>query len=539
MDSQAANGRRLHVGVWVDSTEGDKYVADLLAFLGSQPRLFQVSLLIAGTTAPSGGALRRALWRLIDWEERKFIRNHPLHRDHQAPRALAALAPVCVVRDGRGGEPATEARLAALGLDLLLLAGATPPPPGLLAAARLGALALAGEDGGQGGAPPGFWAAFHGRAKTGFTIMASGPAGAPPRLQQQGFYSTRRRFLLNQAELRYKAQAHLKDLLLASAAGGALPPARGGALAPPQRAPGPLDLLCYGAKLLWRKVVDKVRLQYLDSKEVWGISYMYGPWDRRPLPELITPAVPAGHFWADPFLLEHEGRTYCFLEDYDYARALGHISVLELRGRDCIELGPCLIEPFHLSFPYLFHYQGQLYMCPEASQSGQIRVYRSAEFPLRWELAAVLMDGVSAADSMLFEHGGRWWMLTNIDQSHSGDHCSELQLFYADSPLSSAWTAHPMNPLRIDAEGGRNGGLLREPGRLLRVGQRQGFGNYGEGALVYEITALDEQVYAERLVERIDAALLGRGAATHHLNSTGAVTVMDHKQWRYLTRSTT
>lgn len=529
MESPAHLAPRLHVGVWVDQDAGDKYTADLLAFLASQPALFQVTLIVTGTLSREAPLLSRALWRLIGWEERKFLRNHPLHRDHLNRQQLTPLvANTLTLADNA----AAADRLAEMQLDLAVVCGRVGPSPQTLATIRLGALALTGMDGCTDGAPLGFWECYKARAKSGFLITAQSADG-PPQVLQHGFYSSRRRFLLNQADLQYKANAHYKQLLLAIARRGALPPPQAVALAPAVPQPGAMALVGFAARLLARKLVDKVRLQYLRSTEVWGISFMHGRWDQRPLPALITPPVPEGHFWADPFLLEQDGRTYCFLEDYDYARALGHISVLELREHDCVNLGPCLIEPFHLSFPYLFRYEGALYMCPEASQSDQVRVYRCLDFPLRWELAAVLMEGVSAADSMLFEQDGRWWMLTNIDQARGGDHCSELQLFYADSPLSTQWTAHPMNPLRIDAEGGRNGGLIRDAGRWLRVGQRQGFGNYGEGALVYEITTLTASTYAERLVARVDPALLGRGSATHHLNTTGRVTVMDHKRWRH------
>ena len=79
-------------------------------------------------------------------------------------------------------------------------------------------------------------------------------------------------------------------------------------------------------------------------------------------------------------------------------------------GNRVTDLGPVIVEPYHLSFPFLFTHEGTLYMCPECSGSGQIRVYRCTGFPLQWELAAVLMENVSAADTMLFPRDGRWWI---------------------------------------------------------------------------------------------------------------------------------
>jgi hypothetical protein len=167
-------------------------------------------------------------------------------------------------------------------------------------------------------------------------------------------------------------------------------------------------------------------------------------------------------------------------------------------------------------------------MCPESSEARQLRIYRCKNFPLEWELCAVPMDGVSAADSMLFEHGGKWWMLTNIDRSGLDDHCSELCLFYASSPFDQDWTPHPQNPLRIDADGGRNAGLILEDKRMFRAAQRQGFDQYGKGLALYEIVELNEQVYVERLVSQIDCSYRSGLLGSHHVSTTGKITVFDH-----------
>jgi hypothetical protein len=263
-------------------------------------------------------------------------------------------------------------------------------------------------------------------------------------------------------------------------------------------------------------------------EERWSVSFIHTGWQNAVFWRSKLIPNPSGRFLADPFLHVSEGKTYCFMEDYTYRRRKGHISVYELRKDDAIEIGPCLTEPFHLSFPYLFRYRNELYMCPEAACSEQIRVYKCAEFPLKWELAAVLMADVRAADTMLFEHGGKWWMLTNIDESRIGDHCAELYLFHADSPLSDQWTAHPLNPLYIDPGIARNAGLFTENGRLFRAAQRQGFDAYGKGFAICEITKLSETEYVEHRIATIEPNFKRRLRGTHHISTTGSTTVIDH-----------
>lgn len=247
----------------------------------------------------------------------------------------------------------------------------------------------------------------------------------------------------------------------------------------------------------------------------------HGPHDLKSLPN------PVGHYRADPFVVSHDGRTMVFAEEFSNATQLGHIVALEvLPSGDTVDLGRCIQEPFHLSFPYVFKWEGQLYMCPEASESRQIRIYRCVEFPLRWTLDTVIKDGVAACDTVLFERDGLWWMMTNLDSSGTDtEFCSELHLFWADHPLSKDWHAHPLNPVVCDGRQARNGGLLYEGDRIFRVAQGHAYGVYGKSHAVYEITKINQTDYAETLSHR---NLPPEGAiGSHHLSSNGEWAVSD------------
>ncbi len=285
-------------------------------------------------------------------------------------------------------------------------------------------------------------------------------------------------------------------------------------------------VLEYGARMAAR-MVHKLFLRAVSQSNEWHVRLSPRAWRDHVRHEGPLLANPPGCYWADPFVIEHEGRTVVFVEEYVHARGLAHLSALEVdeAGR-VTPLGACLTEDFHLSFPYVFRWKGELYMLPETHQAQQIRVYRCLEFPLKWELAAVLKDQVSAADSVVFEKDGRWWLLTNIDSSGGGDHCSELHVFWSDHPLSTQWTPHPANPVVCDAARARNGGFILEDGRVLRVSQMQAYGVYGSGYSVSEITTLSETDYREKTVcTKHPDGRTSTGA--HHLSSTGRWSASD------------
>jgi hypothetical protein len=226
-------------------------------------------------------------------------------------------------------------------------------------------------------------------------------------------------------------------------------------------------------------------------------------------------------------------QIFCFVEEFRFATRQGHIAALEVGEGNIIKYTPVLVEKFHLSFPFIFEYKGATFMCPECSEAREIRIYRCVEFPRKWEFAKVVMTDICAVDTMIFERNGKWWMLTNIDDSKTDDYSAELHLFYADLPIDGNWKPHPQNPIKMDCKGGRNAGLIIEKDRIFRVGQRQGFDQYGKGISIYEVRLLTEDAYAETLVWEIDPDFKDGLLGTHHLSSLGEITAIDHVKWGY------
>lgn len=551
--------RTLRVGLLVDSVRADKYVHELAVWGRSQPDVAITHLVVQALQpvppfARLGRIWRRngllgiaakALFRLVVLAEKLRLARGGVHRDHLRAFDLAAvidrvieLRPV-VSQSGhvyRFSDADVE-QLRALELDVLIRCGHGILRGRILEATRFGVLSFHhGDNRVNRGGPAGFWECYYRRPRTGFVIQRLTEELDGGEVLMRGFFATRCYFLLNQAELYRKSLAHLKRLLKQIAAGGALPPAeRGPALYSERlfRAPGLAQCIVYGWRAFGRAAVKRA-VALLGLRERWQISVLPGGWSAAVFWRARPAPAPRGRYWADPFVCTRDGRTWCFIEDYVCKAGKGRISVLEIDGTKAIERGVALEEPFHLSFPFVFEYRGALYMCPESAQRRQIRLYRCAEFPLRWELEKVLMDGVSAADTLLFERGGRWWMLTSIDESGTGDHASELSVFSSDSPLGSDWVPHPCNPVRVDSWGGRNAGLIVEHGRIYRAAQCQGFDRYGESLVVNEITEISDSRYAERRVAhirpRFRAGLLG----THHLSSDGKTTVIDHLSYTFL-----
>ena len=243
---------------------------------------------------------------------------------------------------------------------------------------------------------------------------------------------------------------------------------------------------------------------------------------------------PRDRCWADPFVIERGGKFYAFVEELIFKKGRGHISVIELGTdgsfKDSI---PVIEKPYHLSYPFLLEHQGELYMIPESGDSGNVDVYRCTDFPEKWELEKTLMTDVFAVDATLKEHNGRWWMFVTIRENEGTNCLDELHVYHADSPLSSDWQAHPLNPVSSDVRNARPAGSLFEhEGNLYRPAQN-GSVRYGYGIHINHIEVLSETDYRETCISSIKPDWDMTLNATHTINHHSGFSVSDGSKLRF------
>lgn len=424
-------------------------------------------------------------------------------------------------------------KVMALGLDVLVYCG-RPVLLGALATAATHGVIAGQHRAGTSTHPSssGFQEAYASEDHTEFLILHPSRAGAGAQVLRRGSIATKYFYLLNQAELIERQSLHLYLVLRHLVVNGALPAASPPAQSPvaasgnSPKSPTTRRLLHYSVRLgsrLASRCVDYL----LGRRYRWNVAFCKGGWKNLDMSLATVIGNPKGRFLADPFLVSRDGRDYCFVEDYDEQARKGAISAYEITGGKVTRLGEVLNEPFHMSFPFLFEYEGQLYMCPETSEANEIRVYKSVEFPLKWELAKILMAKTSAVDTVIFPQAGCWWMLTGIRLGEIGDFGSEMFAFSAASPLSDRWTAHRGNPLVSDANGGRNAGFLRDGDIVYRPGQCQGFDLYGKSIVINRIDTLDADTYEEVAIAKVVPPLFDGIKGAHHIHSNGHLTVFD------------
>jgi hypothetical protein len=289
----------------------------------------------------------------------------------------------------------------------------------------------------------------------------------------------------------------------------------------PPRVPGLTDVTRIMARLARRGVVRALNI------EQWFLAYRYGGRVQAGLEGFTRILPPKDRDWADPFVVEKSGRYYIFFEELIYAERKAHIAMLELDRAGGVSAPQRVLEAdFHLSYPYIFEHDGQLWMLPESAGARRVELYRCVDFPLQWKRERTLLEDVRLVDATLHRAGERWWMFANSAAGGSRMFDDELHLFYADR-LMGEWRPHAKNPVKSDARSSRPAGALFARNGVLYRPAQVCVPRYGAGLVIHRVLKLTPEEYAERQVERLLPAPESGLHGLHTMNRAGDLIVVD------------
>lgn len=382
------------------------------------------------------------------------------------------------------------------------------------------------------GGPPGFWEVYKQNPKTGFIIQRLTDELDGGDVLYKGFIRTSWFYSFNLANLYEISNPFMHKVLediTSDAPSLSLYP-KSPYSSQLYKNPKIHESIYYCFKTAAIFLSKKIRA-ILGIKNRWGIAYQFTEnWMDAVLWRSKKIHNPKNRFLADPFVIKRNNKHYCFVEDFDYSINRGSISVYEITKEGYKELGSALKEDFHLAYPYLFEYGGELYMCPETAEKRDIRIYKCLEFPLKWEFHKKIMSDVSAADTAIFFYEDKWLLISNLDKSIVGEHFSQLHLFYNSNPLNADWVAHSNNPIIFDPLKARNGGLIIDNTGTYRVYQRQGFDTYGKSLGVAKIISMDKKNYSEKSLFEIEPDFFSNIKGTHTYNYADGLLVFDYSK---------
>jgi hypothetical protein len=261
---------------------------------------------------------------------------------------------------------------------------------------------------------------------------------------------------------------------------------------------------------------SKRGIPFVTQKEQWTIGIYRGdsPFAFNSLLNWFNPVLKAEHvtdvpakFVADPFLIK-EGKTwYLFFEVYNRDSDQGDLAFATSKNTWVWNYQKVMLdEEFHLSYPYVFKWDGEYYLIPESYQDNSIRLYKADDFPSKWSFVTRLVSGRDYVDNSIIYFNDQWWLFASITNNDT------LYLFHADK-LTGPWIEHPASPI-VTANNHKarpSGRLLVYEDHLYRYTMDVNPSSGTHQVMAYRITEISPTQYSEELAQT-DCVLKGSGS---------------------------
>ena len=229
----------------------------------------------------------------------------------------------------------------------------------------------------------------------------------------------------------------------------------------------------------------------------------------------------------DPFVFEHGGETYIFAETYDRLRSRGTIGYAKWNGDGFSKWRQVIIEPYHLSYPFIFEENGEVFIIPESFLNNDVHVYRAIEFPDKWENIGTLAENVKYVDSTIWDSKGKRYLFT-YDISGGEKRLLLFKMSGLGLDLQSCKAISSADEVARPA-----GRVIAVNGSHIRVSQDCD-GDYGKAVVFSRISGDGMDDYSEERIERVapenitlDKPILFNGIHTY--TATASFEVIDLK----------
>jgi len=230
---------------------------------------------------------------------------------------------------------------------------------------------------------------------------------------------------------------------------------------------------------------------------------------------------------ADPFLFVYKDELFMF---YEEKSELNNGIIKGFKTQDLknwTDLGVILSETCHLSFPFIFEFDNEVYLMPETFDKMSLSLYRFENFPYGCTWSRELMSGPHFIDSHIYKQHDLFYLFSNKSDD-------ELCLYYSTDLMN--WTQHPKSPIVEGNKYARSGGgIVSVRDKYYRIAQDTS-NIYGDNFHVFELKKLTVDDYEESLLLEnvIKKDLNWNAEGGHHFHSVffngRYITVFDGKK---------
>ncbi len=241
-------------------------------------------------------------------------------------------------------------------------------------------------------------------------------------------------------------------------------------------------------------------------------------------------SIKGSNFHADPFGTIDKEEEFILYEYYDSKKKKGIIKIKSSINDKSDQI--ILEKPYHLSYPFLFQFEGECYCLPEQCQSNQLDLYKLDKSSRSLKFCKTIIKDVAAVDPTMLFYQDKWWLFCTDSNNKGAD--LRLNIYYADNPIND-WFSHSLNPIKTDISSARPAGTpFYHEGKLIRPSQDSSK-SYGGRIILNEIIQLSTNEFQEIELKQLNPDIFeGQYPdGIHTISSFGNCTLIDGKRIEY------
>ena len=279
-------------------------------------------------------------------------------------------------------------------------------------------------------------------------------------------------------------------------------------------------------KKCWQKLNSII---FRSRYNCWTIFIGEGNFLNSTLFRLKPVKMPKDEFWADPFIFNYNSENYIFFENYSYKSKRGKISCGIIKGNQLVEISDVLDLDYHLSYPFIFEENNNIFLIPETCDNKRLEIYKCVDFPCSWELYSNAFNGENIIDAHIYkDQNMQKWLFLNKQENQNSSNNSDLYIYKFDSLKLDDLQPHLQNPVIINSKTARNGGaIFKYNNEVFRPSQGNVEGIYGRSLNINKIEKLTINEYIEKTVITTYPNFKKGLISMHHLHQKDELFVID------------
>ncbi|NTW31197.1 MAG: hypothetical protein HGB12_00955 [Bacteroidetes bacterium] len=300
--------------------------------------------------------------------------------------------------------------------------------------------------------------------------------------------------------------------------------------------PSNIQMLKFISKIL----VNKIKFHYneLFRTEHWNIGIT-----KTPLNKIIKsgisekeikwlPAQKSQYFRADSFAYIYDNKINIFFESFNYKTRKGSISKMTFSDITGFSDEKLILEkPYHLSYPYIFENNDELFCIPESFENNQADLYKIDKSTGHLQFYKTLLENTDAVDSTIVKHDDIWWLFCT---KKSNEPNVNLYLYYSAN-FDGPYISHPANPVKSDIRSARPAGIPFVNDNILYRPAQDSSRTYGGKITLNKITKLNTFEFKEETVGYVFPINKSKyNLGIHTVCGLGEYTIFDAKKHTFV-----